>query len=110
MELREMIGKDLAGYSVEALHEVFRVNDDGKRTESVGYFRSEDIANAFAGNQRDASWYKVRKAFLLTNGSTDGFLLSGEPVTLFNDEEAALAIRAAAIAKLSPAEQRVLKL
>lgn len=110
MELSELIGKDLAGYSVEELHEVFKVNDDGKKVKSVGYFRSEDIANAFAGNQVDAPWHKVRKAFVLTDGGTNGFLLSGEPVKLLNDEEAALEIRNAAVAKLSSAERRVLGL
>lgn len=109
MELKELIGKDLQGYAIEELYEVYRVNEDGKKFRSIGYFRSGDIATAFAGNQTDAVWHKTAKAFVLTNG-TDGFLMTGQPVKLLGDEQAMLDIRNAAKAKLTEAEQRVLGL
>lgn len=105
MDLKDL--KDLAGYSVRELHEVFKVDNDGKKLQSVGYFRDMDIAFAFAGAQVDAPWHKVQKAFVLTNG-TYGFLMTGQSATLLDDGLAMKDIRNAAKAKLSEAEQRVL--
>lgn len=109
MELKELIGKDLQGYTIEELYEVYKMDNDGRKLQSVGYFRQEFIAKAFAGVQVDAPWHKVQRAFVLTNG-TDGFLMTGQSVTLFSDEQATLDIRNAAKAKLTEAEQRVLGL
>ncbi len=109
MDLRELVGRELTGYVVEELHEVFQTDDDGRKSKSIGYFRSESIATAFAGIQTDAPWHKVQKAFVLTNG-TDGFLMTGQSVTLLSDEQATLDVRNAAKAKLTEAEQRVLGL
>ncbi len=109
MDLKELIGRDLAGYSVQEMHEVFKTDDDGMKSKSIGYFRSEDIATAFAGNQVDAAWHRVAKAFVLTNGA-EGFLLTGTSVTLLSDEQARLDIGKAARAKLTVAEQRALGL
>ena len=64
------------------------------------------MAKAFAGKQTDAAWHKTERAFLLTTG-TIGFLL-GEAVTLMNDEAAALEVRQAALAELTPEERKLL--
>jgi hypothetical protein len=109
MELIDLVGKDLQGYSVQKLHEVYRVNEDGRKAQSIGYFRSEIIAKAFAEHQTDASWHRTAEAFVLTDGK-DGFLLTGESVTLLDDEQASLDARNAAVSKLTAAERTLLGL
>lgn len=78
-------------------------------TSSVGFFRDGSIANAFAANESGGESYnKTVECFVLTDGQ-EGFLV-GRAVTLLDDEQAALKIREAALAKLTLAERAVLKI
>ena len=108
MDIREFLDKPIDGFTVQELVEVYRTNDDGRKTSSVGFFRDEDIAKAFAGCQEDANWHGTDKVLVLTDGKV-GFLV-GETVTLLDDEKAALEIKQKALAKLTPAERAILKL
>ena len=48
-KIQELVGKDLSGFVVVEMTEVYRVDDDGRKTRSIGYFRHANIAKAFAG-------------------------------------------------------------
>jgi len=108
MYLEDLIGKDLKGFTVRELTEVFRVDEDGRKTKSVGFFRDGTIARAFAQNATDAAWHKTDKALILTDGKV-GFRLLAEPAELFDDEKTALEIREKILAKLSSEERSILK-
>lgn len=110
--LKDLVGKDLSGWKVVEMTEVYSVDDDGRKTKSLGYFRDPTVAEAFAGDA-DSNWHKIASAHVLLNDEqTIGFLFdrNQDPVKLFADEEEAARLRLAAIAKLSSAERALLKL
>lgn len=107
-KLQEIAGKDLKGWQVIQMYEVYKTDDDGRRVATVGFFRSEEIATAFAGNQRDAAWHKVGQTMVLTNGQIGFQIDQYKPVKLFDEEEEVLRVRNAALAKLSPSERKLL--
>ena len=106
---RSLIGKKLDGFTIQEYTEVYMTDVEGRGKEkSLGHFKNDSIAKAFAGNQTDPAWCKTEKVLLLTDGKV-GFVL-GESVKLIDDEKAALEVREAALAKLSPAERKILGL
>lgn len=107
MQPKDLVGKDLKGFAVQELTEVYRLNEDGSaKAKSIGFFRDETIAKAFAQHQTDANFHKTTKEFLLTNGEV-AFLL-GESVTLFNDEKTVLEIKKRVLDKLTLEERKIL--
>jgi hypothetical protein len=110
MELKELIGKNLANFTIQELTEVYETDVEGRgKIKSIGFFKNETIATGFAGNQTDAYLHKTQKVILLTDGK-DAFIVNAEPVKLLDDEEAALEIRNKALDKLSPQERELLGL
>jgi len=103
---KELVGQKLNEFAVVEYTEVYKTNDDGFKSKSLGFFKDADVAKAFAGNQTDAAWHKTETVLLLTNGKV-GFLL-GDSVELLDDEKATLEIKKSAMAKLSPSERKVL--
>lgn len=109
MQLTDLLEKSLEGFTVQELTEVYELDVEGRqKIKSIGFFRDENVAKAFAQNQTDANYHRTQKVIVLTNGEI-GFVI-GEPVILLNDEKAALEVREKALAKLSPEERRLLKL
>lgn len=104
--LENLIGEKMAEFSVEKFTEVYKTNDDGRKVKSLGFFRDENIAKAFAGIQTDASWHETNNVLVLTDGKV-GFLL-GESIVILDDEQASLDIKQKALSKLSEAERKVL--
>lgn len=106
-EVPPLVGQKLDGFTVQDFFEVSKLDEEGRNKVSVvGYFRDEDIANGFAGNQVGATW--VEKVLLATDGRR-AFLV-GPPAKLLDNEKAALEMRQKALAKLSPGERKVLGL
>lgn len=106
-KIKELIGKDLKGFKVVEMTEVYRVNDDGQMSRSIGFFKNPNTAQAFAGVQTDANWHKTGQAFVLTDGTVGYILAQEESVKLFDDEVEALEIKKKALARLSPAERKL---
>lgn len=106
----ELVGKDLHGFEIAKMTEVYSVNEDGIKSRSHGFFRNPDIAVAFAGLQRDPTWYRVAEALVLTDGVVGYPIEDRESVNLFSDEAEALEIKKKASRKLSPAERKLLGL
>ncbi|MEK7126243.1 MAG: hypothetical protein AAB835_02030 [Patescibacteria group bacterium] len=102
----DWVARPLTDFAIRKMTEVYRVNEDGTRTESVGYFKNEDVAKAYAG-QHSAPYLRTGQAFILTNG-TLGFLLANDAVYLFDDEALLVDIREKALAKLSDEERKIL--
>lgn len=103
-----LVGKDLSGYRILLMTEVYRIDSDGRKSESFGFFKNADIATAFAESQKDANWYKTCTCLILTDG-VDGYKIDEQsPVKLFDDEAEALAIRKKVLAKLSPSDRKIL--
>ena len=107
---QDLVGVDLSGFKVVQMTEVYRVDDDGRKTLSLGFFRDTNVATAFAGAQRDSDWHKTASAFVLTDGKIGVVIDQIGFVKLFDDEREALRLREVAVAKLSPAERKLLGL
>ena len=103
--IKELVGTDLKGFSIVEMTEVYRVNDDGRKSVSLGFFQNSDIAAAFAGVQSDANWHKTWTAMVLTDGTVGYVISDGVSVKLFDDKTEAVEIKKKALAKLSPAER-----
>lgn len=108
--LKELIGKDLKGFKIVEMTEVYRVDDDGQKSSSLGFFKDPNTAVAFAGAQTDANWHKTGQVLVLTDGIIGYVIEDQKPVKFFDDEAEALTIKKKAIAKLSPAERKILNL
>ena len=108
LKLSELVGKPLQGFMFVEMTEVYRVNEDGTRIESVGVFKNPDIATAFAGVQTDANWHKTGKVIVLSNGESGLVISQATSAKIFNDEEEVLNLRKKVLAKLSPAERKLL--
>lgn len=107
----DLVGVDLTGFKVVLMTEVYRVNDDSLKTASLGFFRDTNVASVFAGAQTDSDWHKTAPALVLTDGKI-GVVIDQKSgfVKLFDDEQEALKLREVAVAKLSPAERKLLGL
>lgn len=106
----ELLGKDLSGFQVVKMTEAFDVNEDGRKTKSIGYFKDHDIAEAFIGPRATNSHKRVKDVTVLTDGKVGLVIDSNEAVTLIDDEAAMLEIKERAVAKLTPEERKVLGL
>jgi len=106
--LNDLIGKDLKDFKIVQMTEVYRVDDDERKSSPLGFFKDPNIAKVFAGAQTDANWHKTAPAFVLTDGTVGYVIGQSEPVKLFNDEEEAVNLRKKAVAKLSPEERKLL--
>lgn len=110
VKIGELVGKDLKGFKIVEMTEVYRVNEDGRKSISLGFFKDLNIASAFAGGQTDASWHKTGQALVLTDGTVGYVIAQQDPVKLFEDEAEVLKIKERVVAKLTIAERKVLGL
>jgi len=106
--LLKVVGQDLTGFKIVEMTEVFRVDNDGRKAHSLGFFRDPNVATAFAGAQTDACWHETHQCLVLTNGTVGWVIKEQEPVKMFDDEQEAVELKKKAIAKLSPAERALL--
>ncbi len=107
-KIKELIDKDLKGFKIVEMTEVYRMDNDGLKSSSLGFFKNPNMAMAFAGVQTDPSWHKTEQALVLTDGTVGYVIEEQNPVKLFDDEAEALEIKKKAVAKLSPAERKLL--
>jgi hypothetical protein len=110
VRIEELIGEDLGGFEIVEMTEVYRVDYDGKQSNSLGFFKSQNTAAVFAESQTDASWHKTRKAPVLTNGILGFVIENHKLVKLLDDKAEALELKKKVAAKLSPAERMLLGL
>jgi len=102
------IGESLEDFTIEEFTEVYKVEEDGRYSYSLGYFKDEAIAKGFANTCDDPSYLETEKRIVLTNGKI-GFII-GDPIKILDDENAVLRIKEEAIAKLTPEERKILKI
>ncbi len=108
MDINVFVGQDLSSFKVIIMTEVFKVDGDGRRSKSLGYFKDVTIAQAFAGSQTDAPWHKTRDVYVLTDGKVGFLLNTSESVQILEDEKVLVQIKEKALAKLTPAERKIL--
>jgi len=106
-KLADLVGKDLSGFKIVEMTEVYNSNEDGRRTSSVGFFKDSDIAKAFAGSQTDSFFFKTQTKLVLTDGKVGYVIDKVDSVTLFDDEKVVLTIKENALKKLTPAERKI---
>ncbi len=104
--LEGMVGKSLDGFTVQIYTEVYRVNDDGVKSNVFGYLKDEDLANAFIAGKPDPAWHKTAQVFLLTDGKV-GFLV-GEVAHIMDEECTRTEVRESAARKLTKEERKIL--
>ncbi|KKR48588.1 MAG: hypothetical protein UT86_C0004G0074 [Candidatus Magasanikbacteria bacterium GW2011_GWC2_40_17] len=107
-ELKQLTGKDLKGFQILLMAEVYKKNEDGRKTGSVGFFKNPAIAQAFVGEQNDAPWHGIAGVYVLTNGKVGYVLDTGEKVTFFDDEQEAVRLRQKILEKLTPGQRALL--
>ncbi|MFA6278468.1 MAG: hypothetical protein WCS97_00005 [Candidatus Paceibacterota bacterium] len=90
--------------------EVYKVDDDGRKSKSLGFFKDKTVAEAFAGNQVDVNWHKTATALVLTDGKEGYVIEEQKSVKLFDDETETFELRKLAVAKLSAADRNILGL
>lgn len=105
---KELVGRDLIGFEIVEMTEVYRVDDDGLRSSSIGFFRDQTIAAAFVETRREKSWIRTECALILTDGTVGYVIENQKPVKLFDDEAETLEIKKRAVARLSPLERKIL--
>jgi len=109
-KLKDLLGVDLSAWKVIEMTEVFSTNEDGRKSESLGFFKNEDIAEAFADTKAGKNFHGTRKVTVLSKG-TVGFIINDrEEVTFIDEEKELLEVKEMALAKLSIAERKILRL
>ena len=110
-ELKDFIGKKgvLKDFEIVEMTEVCRVDEAGIKISSMGFFRKEDIAKAFAGST-DKNYLRTEKKIVLTNGIVAYLVSEKEPLNIIDDEKAMLTLKKKALAKLTPEEIKLLGL
>ncbi len=107
--LADLAGNSLDSFRMEEMTEVYSVNEDGRKTKVIGYFKHAYIAEAFATSQSGGSGYnRTREVLVITSDTLTYLVEDQEPLELFNDEEEALRLKQLALMKLTPAEQKLL--
>jgi len=106
--IKKLAGEDLTGFRIVEMTEVYRIDNDGRKSNTLGFFKNPDVAKSFAGVQTDANWHRTDQALILTNGIIGFVVTESESVKLFDDEEEALKIKEKVLAKLTPAERKLL--
>ena len=108
--LKELVGLNLSNFKVIEMTEVYRTNEDGNKSSSVGFFKNPNIAQGFAEAQTDSSFHKTASRYVLTDDFVGYVLGEKEAINLFDDETEALNLRKQIAAKLSPAQRKILGL
>lgn len=107
-KLQEWVGKDLSGFRIVEMTEVYKTNDDGRKIKSFGFFTDPRVATVFADTQTDANRHNTGPALILTNGTVGYVLTDSLPVTLFEEGAVIPLLKERILTKLTPAERMIL--
>ena len=108
--INDFVDKDLKNFKIVEMTEVFHTNDDGRYTSSCGFFKSQNVAEAFIKTQINEAWHNAEQLFVLTDGKV-GFVIESEKlVKFFKDKDEIKKIRKKILEKLDPGEQEILGL
>lgn len=107
LNIKDLVGRNLNGFTITEMTEVYFMNDDGQKSGTVGFFRRPAVAEAFVGMQSDASWHRTRQTLVLTDGIVGFVIMPQNQVNLFDDGDKELEIKKKAIEGLPPAVRRL---
>ena len=105
----DLIGRDLSNFRVVAMIEVIKMNNCGRKINSLGFFLNADTASVFSEGQEDGGRYRIEEVPVLTDGVV-GFIVQQLPVKLLDDEEEKSKIRMKILSRFTPNELRFLGL
>lgn len=103
-----LIGKDLAGFKIVQMSEVYEVDVDGRKVRPRGLFKDSSLADVFIGLDSDGSWLRAKPALVLTDGIVAYPIEDQESVNILDDESGMKSLTERIRAKLSPAERRMI--
>jgi len=86
VKLEELVGSDLKGFTIVEMSEVYIVDIHGQKWQSLGFFRDLTTAQDFARGGVNTACYRIRQAFVLTNGNVGYAIEDQSPVRLFDDD------------------------
>lgn len=108
MTLKKLLKRDLTGFRIETMIEVFRVGPKGKRGKSLGFFRDRRVAAAYVADLENPDNYGTEECEVLTNDRFAYALHIQIAAEIFNDEAERDRLRKKALDKLGAAERGLL--
>lgn len=109
--MRQMTGKDLAGWRVEKWFQLNLSTDDRGGYDVAGYFTDKDLASATG---KGKAWYggdgTVEEVLVLTDDGKSGYIVSANPIALNDQEELRKVAIAKAKGKLTAEDKKLLGL
>lgn len=108
--LRALVGTELTGFRIEILAEVYRTNEEGQRTESLGYTRDPVIARMYASQQKRPFFVEVTTDVLVLTDGKVAYRLPKEGIQVLDEDHILENSRERALAKLTLADRTILGL
>ena len=110
--LKDLTGKDLSGFTIQKMTEVYMVNEDGRKTKSLGHFADPDLAKVFAGQQTDSNYTRTGDDYVLrlTGGTVALRIDTDEPIEIINNEQAMAEARKKLLDGFTPEQRKILGL
>jgi hypothetical protein len=108
MKVNQLVGQNLKDFKIVRMSEVYRTDDNGIKSSTVGFFKDSDVAEAYIENQKDSVFYKLGPTLILTDGAVGFVLRDHEHVTLMDDKAEAAKILADIEAKMPRAHRKLL--
>ena len=108
--MRDLVGKDLAGWHVEVWFELRLSTNESGGYEVGGYFKDKDLATV---TSKGKGWYggdgEVVEVFVLTLGGLAGFIVKSDPpINLSKEDDFRTMVIQRAKDKLTPEERKLL--
>lgn len=110
LKIDNFVQRDLKGFQILIMYEVYRTNEDGIQVKSLGFFRNYDLAKVFAATQQDSSFHQIRSVRVLTDNEVAFLIDTATTVNLVDEKAETERLREAALAKLSLEERKILEL
>lgn len=105
--LKEFIGKNLDGYTIEEVTIVNRVSEDGMYPKPVACFRDPNLAQVY---KDDDQYLELTTNFALISPEGGVYVFEGGTPLTIADKTEAEKLRQQALAKLSDVERKLLGL
>jgi len=95
-------------FQVQLMTEVFEVNDDGRRSKSLGLLSDPTVAAAFVGKRSENPYKRAEEVVVITDGKSAYIVQNREALTVLEDDAESNRLRTEALGKLSSSERTLL--
>lgn len=107
-QIKELIGKDLKGFKLVKMNEVYCIDLNDLKKTSLRFFTDPTDTKTFTKTHRGSCWQTSGHDLVLTNGTVSYVIGKPIPVQIFKNKSELKKIQKKAAAKLSPAERNFL--